>query len=174
MKSGSVRKVFPGGNTGLGFHSFFEYITRDRERVYIVKGGPGVGKSTFFRRLGQDLVSAGLDVDFLCCASDNNSLDGILVHSKNVAFIDGTAPQSAEPTHKKTGSTCCVCSPGLPEHLAFQAPSLPALSPVSLGTGRACSLALLHRRNSTALSQVLLRECNHSPDHVSTNSTVKP
>jgi hypothetical protein len=42
---GRVIKFFPGGNTAYGFHSFYDNIIEaDANRIYILKGGPGVGK----------------------------------------------------------------------------------------------------------------------------------
>ncbi len=101
MKSqgrGWIKKVFPGANTPGGFYSFYEYVTRpDANRVMIIKGGPGVGKSTFMRKIGQRLVDMGYDVEFCCCSSDNDSLDGVVVHDLGLALIDGTAPHVVDP-----------------------------------------------------------------------------
>lgn len=98
MERGTVRKVFPGGNTGVGFHSFYEHIIgEDAERLFIIKGGPGVGKSTFMRRLADEVLEMGLDLELECCSSDNDSLDGVLIPGLRVAFIDGTAPHVVDP-----------------------------------------------------------------------------
>ncbi|NLG79055.1 MAG: hypothetical protein GX492_04425 [Firmicutes bacterium] len=101
MKShgrGWVKKVFPGANTPEGFFSFYEYIIRpDANKIIIVKGGPGVGKSTLMRKIGQRFVDMGYDVEFLCCSSDNDSLDGVAVHDLGLALIDGTAPHVVDP-----------------------------------------------------------------------------
>ena len=45
-----TRKMFPGGNTANGFYSFFDYIIpNDVNRIFCLKGGPGVGKSSFMK-----------------------------------------------------------------------------------------------------------------------------
>ena len=43
---------FAGGNTCRGFHSCFDSILPpdSRKRMYFIKGGPGVGKSTLMRQ----------------------------------------------------------------------------------------------------------------------------
>lgn len=98
MGKGTIRKVFPGGNTSRGFHSFYDHILQpDADKIFVVKGGPGVGKSTFMRHIGTTLVEHGYDVEFHCCSSDNGSLDGICVPALEIAVIDGTAPHMVDP-----------------------------------------------------------------------------
>lgn len=96
---GNVRKVFPGGNTCCGFHSFYNYILPQYEasRIFVIKGGPGVGKSTFMKKIGDDLQSRGFDIEYEQCSSDNDSLDGILIPALKIALIDGTAPHVVDP-----------------------------------------------------------------------------
>lgn len=94
MTQGKVKHLFPGGNTSLGFFSYYSDIImqEEAERLIIIKGGPGVGKSTFMKKIGEAMLQKGYDVEFLHCSSDNNSLDGIKIPELNVAFIDGTSP----------------------------------------------------------------------------------
>jgi len=95
MAKGKLIKLFPGGNTPYGFYSFYDYIIeKDAARIFILKGGPGVGKSTFMHKIGEAMLEKGFDVEFHCCSSDNGSLDGICIPAIRVALIDGTAPQS--------------------------------------------------------------------------------
>lgn len=99
-RKGSVKKVFPGGNTSQGFYSFYDHIiTPDATRIMVIKGGPGVGKSTFMRRIAEAMVERGFDVEFHMCASDNNSIDGVVIPAIGVALIDGTAPHVIDPRH---------------------------------------------------------------------------
>ncbi|MHB9059512.1 MAG: ATPase, partial [Bacillota bacterium] len=92
-RTGYIKKVFPGGNTSQGFKSFYDYIIRpDATRIFVLKGGPGVGKSSFMRKIATELVDLGFDVEFMCCSSDNGSLDGVVIPAIGVAMIDGTAP----------------------------------------------------------------------------------
>lgn len=96
---GSVRRVFPGGNTSRGFYSFYDQILpqEDASRVFVIKGGPGVGKSTFMKKIANEMVDRGYDVEYEQCSSDNDSLDGILIPAIKVALIDGTAPHVVDP-----------------------------------------------------------------------------
>lgn len=98
MQGAKIRHLFPGGNTPQGFFSYYSYIvTNDATRVFILKGGPGTGKSTFMRKLGKVLFAQGYDVEFHHCSSDNNSLDAVVIPRLGVAFIDGTAPHIVDP-----------------------------------------------------------------------------
>ncbi|NLE24548.1 MAG: ATPase [Clostridiaceae bacterium] len=99
MVEGRIRHMFPGGNTPLGFYSYYKYIINIEEanRIFILKGGPGTGKSTIMKKIGLDLAKQGYDIEFMHCSSDNNSLDGIVVPKLSVAIIDGTAPHVVDP-----------------------------------------------------------------------------
>lgn len=98
MSKGKFRKVFPGGNTAYGFYSYYDHIIEpDATRIFVIKGGPGVGKSTFMRGIGEEMLAAGYDVEYMCCSSDNGSLDGLVIPAARVAFIDGTAPHVVDP-----------------------------------------------------------------------------
>ncbi len=93
-----IKRVFPGGNTAYGFYSFYNYIIEpDATRIMIIKGGPGVGKSTFMKKIGEELIDRGLDLEYHHCSGDNNSIDGIVAPAIKVAMIDGTAPHIVDP-----------------------------------------------------------------------------
>ncbi|MFZ5686833.1 MAG: hypothetical protein ACOY9Y_01370 [Bacillota bacterium] len=101
MKNEGVRKVFPGGNTSQGFYSFYHHIIPlDATRIFVLKGGPGVGKSTFMKTIAESLIANGYSVEYHCCSSDNNSLDGVVIPEIAVALIDGTAPHGVVSTQK--------------------------------------------------------------------------
>lgn len=104
-KRGSIKRVFPGGNTSYGFHSFYDYIIGpDATRILVIKGGPGVGKSTFMKSIGEAMLERGYDVEFLHCSSDNSSLDGVVIPAIKVALVDGTAPHSVVPSQEQTAT----------------------------------------------------------------------
>lgn len=86
--------MFPGGNTAVGFFSYYDYILpqEDAERIFVIKGGPGVGKSTFMKKAGRVFVKKGYDVEYMHCSSDPESLDGIVIPDLKAAMLDGTAP----------------------------------------------------------------------------------
>lgn len=94
-----IRHYFPGNNTPQGFYSYYNYILGQREanRIICLKGGPGTGKSTFLKNIGEQLEKAELSVDYLHCSADENSLDGILIPEKRIAIVDGTSPHITDP-----------------------------------------------------------------------------
>lgn len=95
---GRIRHVFPGGNTSQGFFSFYDYMVKDSvKRKMILKGGPGVGKSTFMKKVGQYFADRGADVEYHWCSSDNNSLDGVVIGRHEICLMDGTAPHVVDP-----------------------------------------------------------------------------
>lgn len=93
------RHWFPGGNTARGFYSFYQHILtpEDAHRFIILKGGPGVGKSTFMRKMGALLEDHSQAVEYLHCSSDPDSLDGIVCRELGFAMVDGTRPHIVDP-----------------------------------------------------------------------------
>ena len=94
-----ARHFFPGGNTSQGFYSRFAHIL-PRSKVHrkiILKGGPGVGKSTLMRRTAEYLRELHKEVELFHCSSDPDSLDGIAAPDLGFALIDGTAPHVMDP-----------------------------------------------------------------------------
>ena len=90
---------FLGANTPYGFHSLFHelYDPADGWRAYILKGGPGTGKSTFMKTIAAKCDEAGVRYETIRCASDPNSLDALRIESKKICIADGTAPHVIEP-----------------------------------------------------------------------------
>src|SRR5690554_6073786 len=95
-----IKRMFLGSNSSLGFFSRFDEIfSKDLDRYFIIKGGPGTGKSVFMKKIGQAAQKLSLDIEYYHCSSDNNSLDGMFISSINLAFVDGTAPHIIEPQY---------------------------------------------------------------------------
>ncbi|WDC83725.1 ATPase [Caloramator sp. mosi_1] len=86
------KKYFASANTSAGFVSYFDYVLKGRDKIYIIKGGPGCGKSSFMHKIGYELEAKGFDVDYVYCSADMDSLDGIVINDLNIAIVDGTAP----------------------------------------------------------------------------------
>lgn len=100
MAKGKVREFFPGGNTSLGFFSYYDYLVPpNATRIMIIKGGPGVGKSSFMKALATEMNERGFDVELHHCSSDHHSLDGVVFPEIAVALMDGTSPHQIDPSH---------------------------------------------------------------------------
>ena len=86
-------------NTSNGFENHFNSIfPNEKSFVYILKGGPGTGKSTFMKKVGKYYSDKGFDVEYFYCSSDPKSLDGVRIVQKDICIVDGTAPHVTECT----------------------------------------------------------------------------
>lgn len=94
-----IKNYYAGSNSSLGFYSLYHEALKDLNRIYILKGGPGTGKSTFMRKIGLALMEKGLYLEYLHCSSDNKSIDGLLIPSLKVGLVDGTSPHVIEPRY---------------------------------------------------------------------------
>ena len=93
-----VKKYFVCANSSQGFFSFFPENLQGLDRIYILKGGPGTGKSTLMKKIGAHFFDLGYDVDYIYCSSDINALDGVMIPQLAVAVVNGTLPHVIEPT----------------------------------------------------------------------------
>ena len=87
-----------GACSPQGFASHYDSLLHEHLRLNIIKGGSGCGKSTFMRRIGRAAQERGLDVSYILCSSDPDSLDGVVIPALETAFVDGTAPHVLEPS----------------------------------------------------------------------------
>lgn len=95
-----TRRMFLGSNSSIGFYSLFDQIfSEDLNRYFIIKGGPGTGKSMFMKRIGESVESLGLDIEYYHCSSDSDSLDGLFIPKLKIALVDGTTPHVIEPKY---------------------------------------------------------------------------
>lgn len=95
--TGKIIRYFAGGNTARGFYNLFDSNLNHLDRLFILKGGPGTGKSTLMKNIGNQWSEKGLDIEFLHCSSDPDSIDGVIFPSLKIGIVDGTAPHVIEP-----------------------------------------------------------------------------
>jgi hypothetical protein len=95
--AGKIRHYFAGGNTARGFHNLYDSNLQGLERLFILKGGPGTGKSSLMKAIGDEWTEKGFDVELLHCSSDNDSIDGVIIPAIKAGIVDGTAPHIIEP-----------------------------------------------------------------------------
>ncbi len=90
---------FAAANSGSGFVSYYGEIFDPVRfgRTYLIKGGPGTGKSSLMRRAAEAAERRGLSVVRYACSSDPDSLDGIIVGENRFAMLDATAPHLKDP-----------------------------------------------------------------------------
>ena len=91
-----INRYFLAANGFSGFRCHFSRLLSSAEikKLYIIKGGSGVGKSTLMRRVSSHFSDMGFSVEEILCSSDPNSLDGVVIRSEHgtIVLIDGTAP----------------------------------------------------------------------------------
>lgn len=112
--------LFAGANTAQGFYSFYPLLARDDlQRVFILKGGPGTGKSTFMGRIIESC--SPIRVERFHCSADANSLDAIYIREYGITIVDGTPPHVIEPrlpgaVQEIVDLGQCLSSRGLSRH----------------------------------------------------------
>ncbi len=101
MKNDLFPKYFLAANACGGFYSEFSgsYSANDHWKAYIIKGGPGTGKSTLMKKAAARAAEKGIPFELFPCSSDPTSLDGVAFPTKKVIILDGTAPHVVEPKY---------------------------------------------------------------------------
>lgn len=90
---------FLGGMTSEGFKTDFnETIYSEDKFTYILKGGPGTGKSTIMKKVAETFSDTD-DIDLYYCSSDEKSLDAVVLNKKGIIVVDGTSPHTFDPMY---------------------------------------------------------------------------
>lgn len=93
-------EYFGAVNSYDGFVSYFDSIfaSQDFEKIFVIKGGPGSGKSSFMKKMQREL-SHMYSTEVIRCSSDPGSFDGLIIeqNEKRIALLDGTAPHLTDP-----------------------------------------------------------------------------
>ncbi len=94
-------KFFLAANSAEGFVSHFgdSFNALDGWRTYLIKGGPGTGKSSFMKYVAIKAIDSGYTVELFPCSSDPNSLDGVIIKQLKTVLLDATSPHALEPKY---------------------------------------------------------------------------
>ena len=97
------KTIFAASNGYCGFKSIFDKVLTNKtiERIFILKGGPGTGKSSIMKAAIKYANKAGIYAEEILCSSDPYSLDGVILTDgeKSVAIFDGTSPHIMDPIY---------------------------------------------------------------------------
>lgn len=113
---------FLGANTPQGFVSRFDQLAdpTDGWRSFVLKGGPGTGKSTLMKRIEKKVEDRCPLVEIIHCSSDADSLDGVIVPAIKTSIADGTSPHVIEPKYPGAFEQLIDLSRCWDEHLLFE------------------------------------------------------
>lgn len=102
-----LKSYFLGANTPYGFFSLFKelYNPENDNTIYLIKGGPGTGKSSIMKKIASAAENKKLLVERIYCSSDPTSLDAIIIPELKTVFADATSPHIINPVY-----------PGICEH----------------------------------------------------------
>ena len=92
-----TERYFLSANGYAGFVSYFDRIEKEVGKLYVIKGGPGCGKSGFMKKIGGICADNGLDIEYIHCTGDPESVDCLIIPKLGCAFADGTYPHVIEP-----------------------------------------------------------------------------
>lgn len=94
-------RYFLGTTTPQGFYNTLQDMKEKGEikRLFLIKGGPGSGKSSLMKRLAKYYDDKGEATQSFYCSSDPNSLDAVYNPTRKVAFVDATAPHEMSPQY---------------------------------------------------------------------------
>ena len=106
MEQIAPTRFFLGANSVRGFSSLYDSFTDPAagEFLWVIKGGPGCGKSTFMKKLGAAAEQAGQAVEYIHCSGDPDSLDAVWFPALRTGYVDGTAPHVIEATYPGASS----------------------------------------------------------------------
>lgn len=96
---GKVRYVLTSSYTSQGFYTFLPDLLQGIPKLYILKGAPGSGKSTFIRLLGESFSDQGYEVEFWVSAADPVSPEGVLIPQLKAAVVNGSLAYPIDPRY---------------------------------------------------------------------------
>lgn len=99
MKKTPVLDFLLGALSPSGFSGWFaEAAAEPGAKPRLIKAGPGCGKSTFMRKIGEAAAAkapAGAVIEQIHCSSDPGSLDGVRLPDGTL-YLDATAPHTLD------------------------------------------------------------------------------
>lgn len=105
---------FLGANAPKGYCSKFDqlFTAAPKGRCFLLKGGPGTGKSTVLKKTAAVLKEKGISAELIYCTADTDSLDAVITADGKFAVLDATLPHAVEPKYPgayETTVSLCDC-----------------------------------------------------------------
>ncbi len=105
-RRGRIRYLLASSNTGQGYRSFLPALIESLKKVYVLKGAPGSGRTTFIRQIGLELAAKGYQADFFVSFAGSSSLEGVMCPQLGLAVVKGDCGYPSE--HEQRGISCEV------------------------------------------------------------------
>ena len=98
---------FLGANAPKGYFSRFDQLfsSSPEGRCFLLKGGPGTGKSTVLKKIAAVLKEKDPRTELIFCSADTDSLDAVITSDGAVSAADATLPHAVEPKYPGTYET---------------------------------------------------------------------
>ena len=92
---------FLGANAPKGYYSKFDQLfsASPEGKCFLLKGGPGTGKSTMLKKISFVLKEKGLSTELIYCSADTDSLDAVMTSDGKIVAVDATLPHADEPKY---------------------------------------------------------------------------
>lgn len=97
MKQGKIRRLLVGASTANGYKSFAEQNLCGLERVFMLMGVAGCGKSGIIARVAASMAARGLDVELWQSATDTGTADGVVIPELAAAVVDAGFMEHMHP-----------------------------------------------------------------------------
>ncbi|WP_144512077.1 hypothetical protein [Bacillus sp. FJAT-22090] len=97
QKTPKVTHRLMGSLTPVGAQDTLKSISKNLKSRLYIKGLPGCGKSSFMKKFGEEAKLHGLDIRFIWCGLDANSVDGIVIPELQLCMVDATSPHIYDP-----------------------------------------------------------------------------
>ena len=95
-----IPSFFLGANAPKGYYSRFDQLfsSSPEGKCFLLKGGPGTGKSTVLKKIAAVLKEIGLSTELIFCTADTDSLDAVITSDGEKEFekINGALTDEEE------------------------------------------------------------------------------
>ena len=91
-----IEYVFTSGFTAQGYYSYLPALLNSIERVILLEGAPGSGRSTFIKSIGLNLAERGYRVQFWPSPLDASYVDGVYLQQLRTIVMNGDAAGSTK------------------------------------------------------------------------------
>lgn len=102
-KSSTLTHRLLGTLTPAGARDTLQNITENIETRLFIKGYPGTGKSSMMKKLADEALNHGFDVQLVWCGLDSKSTDMVILPELSFCIFDSTEPHVYYPDENRPG-----------------------------------------------------------------------